>query len=265
MAFAQQIAKKVKNGTEQKQSQMLAQNYADNYDSSLNTSFFTALKTQTIKKWASKFLRGFLLDFGCGTGANNKFLYLKNSVGIDINFEMLRQHKKKFPEKEVIQCDAENLPFKDNVFDCVMSAGTLHHLNNPPIAMEEIYRTLKNLGHLCSFEMQESYADSFLEFFHLLFFDKPKKIKRNVENKNLNHPGHEGKKFIPKIFVESKKIGFDLQELYCINHQWIPLRRFWNDKVFVWKIIFLGSKFFDKIPNVKLRGSITTAILKKTN
>jgi ubiquinone/menaquinone biosynthesis C-methylase UbiE len=244
---------------------MLAHNYADNYDLSLNNAFFTALKIKTIKKWASIYLKGFLLDFGCGTGENNQFLFSPNSVGIDINFQMLREYKKKFPKKDLIQCDAENLPLKNNIFDCVLSAGTFHHLNNAPQGMKEINRILKNSGHLCSFEMQNSDADSFLEFVLLLLFGKPKQIKKNVKNINPNHPGHEGKKYIPKIFVESKKFGFDLQELYCINHQWIPFRRFWNNKEFVWKIIFTGSKFFDKIPTVKLKGSIVTAILKKTN
>lgn len=254
-----------KSSSDQKKSQMLAENYANYYDESLNNAFFSALKTQTVKKWASVYLKGFLLDVGCGTGDKNQFLFPKNSIGIDINFQMLRQYKKKFPEQDVIQCDAENLPFKKNIFDCAISCGTLHHLNNPPTAMNEINRVLKNLGYLCSFEMQDSHDNSFLEFLHLLILNKPKKTKRKISNNNPNHPGHEGKKYIPKIFVESQKYGFSLLNLYCINHQWIPLRRFWNDSIFVWKMIFIGSKLLDKIPNIKLKGSISTAVLKKTN
>jgi len=253
-----------KPSKEQKKSQMLAKDYANSYDSEHKNAFFTAVEATTVKKWTSLYLKGFMLDFGCGTGIYNHLLCPQFLVGIDINFEMLKQYKEKFPEKSVIQCDSENLPFKSSVFDCVLSSGTLHHLNNPPKAMKEIYRVLKNSGYLCSKEMQKSEANGFLEFVYLLFFGKPKKTPKKIKNEYFHHPGHEGKKYIPTIFIEAKKFGFELLDLYCLNHQWLPFRRFWNNTIFVWKILFMGSKFFDKIPTVRHKGSISVAILKKS-
>jgi SAM-dependent methyltransferase len=44
--------------------------------------------------------------------------------------------------------DAHNLPFKDNVFDAVVSYNTFEHLAEPAIAAKELYRVLKPGGQL---------------------------------------------------------------------------------------------------------------------
>ena len=44
--------------------------------------------------------------------------------------------------------DAHNLPFKDNVFDAIVSYNTFEHLADPPVAARELYRILKPGGEL---------------------------------------------------------------------------------------------------------------------
>ena len=77
----------------------------------------------------------FLLDVGCGTGIfTEEFSCIK--VGIDPSIEMLKQGKNAF----YIQAFAENLPFKDNSFDNVISVTAIHNFKNIRKGLEEIKR-----------------------------------------------------------------------------------------------------------------------------
>lgn len=77
----------------------------------------------------------FLLDVGCGTGIfAEEFNCIK--IGIDQSIEMLKQGKNAF----YMQAHAENLPFKDNCFDKVISITAIHNFRNIRKGLEEIKR-----------------------------------------------------------------------------------------------------------------------------
>jgi len=79
-----------------------------------------------------------LLDVGCGTGIfAEEFNCIK--IGIDPSIEMLKQGKNAF----YIQACAENLPFKDNSFDFVISVTAIHNFKNLRKGLEEIKRISK--------------------------------------------------------------------------------------------------------------------------
>ena len=84
-----------------------------------------------------------VLDIGCGTGEQLK--KLNNAVGLDISIEMAKiSHNK--TGKFVVVGDAENLPFKNKTFDCVISFfGALNHVNLNR-TLKEIKRVLKDDG-----------------------------------------------------------------------------------------------------------------------
>ncbi|EHP87387.1 class I SAM-dependent methyltransferase [Methanotorris formicicus] len=85
----------------------------------------------------------FVLDVGCGSGEQLK--KLNNAVGLDISIEMAKIANKK-TNKLVVVGNAENLPFKNNTFDCVISFfGALNHVNLDR-ALKEIRRVLKKDG-----------------------------------------------------------------------------------------------------------------------
>lgn len=72
-----------------------------------------------------------VLEIGCGTGVFTNLFY-KNGItpiAIDISYDLLRKAKNKNHNIFFIQADAENLPFKENTFDCVLGVSVLHHLN----------------------------------------------------------------------------------------------------------------------------------------
>jgi SAM-dependent methyltransferase len=45
-----------------------------------------------------------------------------------------------------VQGDAHALPFPDASFDCIVCADVLEHLQNPELALEEMYRVLRSQG-----------------------------------------------------------------------------------------------------------------------
>ncbi len=77
-----------------------------------------------------------VLDVGCGTAfCSNLF---QNYTGIDPSKRMLEQSK-----ANVIQAEAENLPFKDKEFDIVISVTAIQNFKDIKKAMGEIRRVSK--------------------------------------------------------------------------------------------------------------------------
>jgi len=92
-----------------------------------------------------------ILEVGVGVGA--LFAYLcKYGQGYGIDFTpnaalLTRQRLNKFKlDGRVYLADAENLPFKSNTFDCVVSWGVLHHTPDTLKAINEIWRCMKPGG-----------------------------------------------------------------------------------------------------------------------
>jgi SAM-dependent methyltransferase/uncharacterized protein YbaR (Trm112 family) len=108
----------------------------------VNSPYFRALNTLTFERWFQSRSSAFhppLLEVGCGTGAQTRFIAQNNIplVSTDISEEMVTIARQKTDNAglgdyvDYIIADAEKLPFRDDTFGgCVISA-TLHHLNNP--------------------------------------------------------------------------------------------------------------------------------------
>ncbi|WP_461829166.1 class I SAM-dependent methyltransferase [Aquifex sp.] len=67
---------------------------------------------------------GRVLDLGCGTGFVSEFLQDCEVVGLDLSEDMVREYKKRFGKGVV--GNAEELPFKEESFDFVLSNFSLH-------------------------------------------------------------------------------------------------------------------------------------------
>ncbi len=96
-----------------------------------------------------------VLEVGCGTGIYTFEMtkYSNNIFGLDISRGMLKEARMKInnftPNNLVfVQGDAENIPFKDSLFDCVISINMLEHLDNAQKSMKEMKRVMKNDGKL---------------------------------------------------------------------------------------------------------------------
>lgn len=88
------------------------------------------------------------LEVGCNIGNQLALLQkqgFKNLCGIEIFLEAVERAKIHTKGINIIQGSAFDLPFKDNYFDLVFTAGVLIHINpkDAKKAMKEIYRVSK--------------------------------------------------------------------------------------------------------------------------
>lgn len=93
-----------------------------------------------------------VLDVGCGTG--NYMLELARqgikTVGMDSSFDMALFAKTKVENQGLKAClvigNADAMPFKNDVFDGVLSVTTLCFVSNAKMALDEIKRVVKPEG-----------------------------------------------------------------------------------------------------------------------
>lgn len=98
-----------------------------------------------------------VLQIGTATGRFTEYLSSRgfHYVGVEIAGAMAKTaHKRlKNPYSALIKADGEILPFRDAVFDNVLSVRSFHFLPNPEDFLKEAYRVLKPKGKIIvSFE-----------------------------------------------------------------------------------------------------------------
>jgi ubiquinone/menaquinone biosynthesis C-methylase UbiE len=99
------------------------------------------IKLNIIKRNFKINKKDFLLDVGCGTGKSSDFNC--RVVGMDPSIGLLNLNSL---DKKIIAI-AENIPFKDHVFDKVISITSLHNFNDFKKGLQEMKRVgKKNFG-----------------------------------------------------------------------------------------------------------------------
>lgn len=84
-----------------------------------------------------------ILDLGCGDGAHLPWVPDPGRViGIDIDLPSLRRIRERFPQTLVFCADGTRLPFRDAVFDELVSVYALEHLVHLDFALEEAARVM---------------------------------------------------------------------------------------------------------------------------
>ena len=88
-----------------------------------------------------------ILEVGCGAGNILEKAPSGNLFGADIAAFILTKAKQKLGNKVVLfQADAQNLPFKNQVFKQVICSEVLEHLLDPLASLQEITRILDHKG-----------------------------------------------------------------------------------------------------------------------
>ena len=100
-----------------------------------------------------------VLDFGCGPGS---FLLCiaplcREVVGVDISEKFVSRARDAIAESgftngRVLHAAPSHLPFADGYFDALLMVDVIHHLEDPPTTMKEVFRALKPGGQVIVFE-----------------------------------------------------------------------------------------------------------------
>jgi len=87
-----------------------------------------------------------ILDVACATGMSFRFLSdLGDIRGIDISTETIDYCSRR-GINEIVQCDAMDLPFKDNSFDLILALDACEHFEDDQKSLNEMNRVLKPGG-----------------------------------------------------------------------------------------------------------------------
>jgi ubiquinone/menaquinone biosynthesis C-methylase UbiE/uncharacterized protein YbaR (Trm112 family) len=91
-----------------------------------------------------------LLDVGAGSGRHSYEAHRFGATVISVDVgDAIHVARQNLPADVVtVQADAENLPFKDAVFDLVLAIGVLHHLPDPRRALERLARVVRPGGYV---------------------------------------------------------------------------------------------------------------------
>ena len=93
-------------------------------------------------------------DLGCGSGVFTELLRRRGyqSVGLDISPKLVALGRRKYSGLELVEGDAENLPFESASLDGVLLSGLVHHFPDPRRLAGEVKRVLKNRGRFVAFD-----------------------------------------------------------------------------------------------------------------
>ena len=123
-----------------------------------------------------------VLDIGCYKGDYSRFLakkYKTHCLGIDVSTSCIEYSRKCDDCNNVyLVADAENIPFKNNVFDCVLAFSVLEHVPDPDRCLAEVYRILKTGGKIL---IHTPIKDDKYSLMWVLNKINPAKVKKELE------------------------------------------------------------------------------------
>jgi SAM-dependent methyltransferase len=101
------------------------------------------------RRWVAGGARGLTLDLGSGTGRNLPLVDPRaRAVALDPHRDALARARRRAPGVPAVVARAEALPFRDGVFDTVVSGLVLCSVDDPDLALAEIRRVLRPDGTL---------------------------------------------------------------------------------------------------------------------
>lgn len=111
-------------------------------------SFYFNNMFNPLFKYTDKINAGKVLDVGCAYGFMlQRFPVSFQKFGIDVSEYAIDVARKRSPSVAYNVGSAENkLPFKEDFFDIILFNDVIEHLENPPLALENISKVLKKNG-----------------------------------------------------------------------------------------------------------------------
>jgi ubiquinone/menaquinone biosynthesis C-methylase UbiE len=133
---------------------------------SLSKEFYTEAVRERIYSMISPEPGNMIADLGAGTGFLSEGLKdgPASIIAVDKSSEMLKHMKLKFQDARNIDYrvgDATQLPIKNNIIDYALANMYLHHVDDPPKAIREIYRILKSGGRMIIADLNSHHFEYF--------------------------------------------------------------------------------------------------------
>jgi SAM-dependent methyltransferase len=93
-------------------------------------------------------------DIGCGSGTFTELLRQAGYrvTGVDLSAKLLAVGRAKYAGLDLVEGDAENLPFESGTFDGVLMSGLVHHFPDPRRLAAETHRVLRPGGRFMAFD-----------------------------------------------------------------------------------------------------------------
>lgn len=127
--------------------------FAKFYDaafSPLESLYLDGLRRQVLAELPAE---GRLLEIGAGTGVNFKYYpSCKHAVASEISLKMIDIARTKTDFIDILQADAQTLPFPANHFDAAFATLVFCSVPDPARGFSEIHRVLKPGGRLILIE-----------------------------------------------------------------------------------------------------------------
>lgn len=97
---------------------------------------------------AKPFIKGDLLELGCGEGRGVELLapHADSYIGIDKIKAVIDNLEKKYPDYQFMSGVFPPFTFEDNSFDCIVTFQVIEHVKDDTGFVKEIYRVLKPGG-----------------------------------------------------------------------------------------------------------------------
>src|SRR5439155_6102613 len=156
-----------------------------------------------------------VLHVGTATGRVSTYLVSSgfDYFGLELSKVMARITKEKLDGAgDVVQADAEHLPFKPSVFDDVVSVRSFHFLPHPEIFLNEANRVLKRTGRVTvSFEKSIRGRETFRKLMSL----PPSNAERTYYSN-------------PQVALMMRRARFEA--IFAGNVTKLPLLLYWKSK-----------------------------------
>lgn len=100
------------------------------------------------RDWLTKGAKGRTLEVGCGTGRNLPRYSVEPLVALEPDGDALARARARAPNVLFVRASAQALPFRDGVFDTVVSSLVFCSVPEPREGLAEVKRVLKDDGAL---------------------------------------------------------------------------------------------------------------------
>jgi ubiquinone/menaquinone biosynthesis C-methylase UbiE len=202
----------------------LQEQTANEYESHYETKYKRAdkLEKELLKKLLEQFENAKnLLEVGCGTAHFTRWMETLGleCYGVDVSKPMLKEAKKRWSQGRLLQCEANNLPFRTKSADIVAFVTSLEFIRDVDAALVEAARVAKkgiviglmNKHSLSAFRKRLQVKTGSNQFYQEARFYSGSEIRKKLE---ANIKGYRivclQTTVFPKAFgdIESKRLPF---------------------------------------------------------